>query len=679
MIVGLIALAFLNVVAGLKLPKMDSWQSTSVLSCAVYLSELRWEYNGPSSFYSAICGYEPAFGSWSTCIYDMLSDREPDKKQLIFEKTITNVKSMCLPENPEFVKSLTLDKYYSSRDNASKYLRRETKGGAMSYPIEVDKSMRGRMGDAYHYYSSNLDKSVKYGAASYEYFLMITVLCYGFKLLKLSGFSRSIFKYKVINVMRGYVVLPTMFGKHASHLEINWLLTGLLPTKLESLMVLGFVLLNLLSLLIGFEIDPYNILFPSKLVQYTRMLGDRSGIVAVTQVPLIILFGTRNNIVEYFTGFKYTTLIVLHKWIGRIMILEVFIHSLAYTLYATLLNSYKSSSRDAYWVFGVIATSSCVGLLLLSIGIIRKCYYETFLILHIVLVVVFFYTYFKHVEQFGFGSSIFLPVALWVIERVIRILRISKFGILKANLQLIDDDIIRVQIKLPPAAMRNKRFEPGQYVFLYFVHSHIFWQSHPFTVIEDNSELTIVIKPKRGATKAVLQKLKREGPRIEMKVLIEGPYGCKSPLNNFGRVLFLAGGSGIPGPLSHAIELGSRQGKQLIDLVLTIRELDILKAYEKELLLLANLPVHLQIHLTKTSYGSSNDSSILAKLRPFAVFHNGRPDIEKLIKSTLDDSALAIVCCGPPRLVDQARDLSAKITVENPSSVVEYIEEYQCW
>ncbi|QLG71535.1 hypothetical protein HG535_0B05780 [Zygotorulaspora mrakii] len=671
--------------AGCEAHKMDSWQSNSVLGCGVYLSKMQWMYESSSNFYSSICAYEPALGSWSTCIHDMLNDRMPNERDIIYEKTLTNVKDICQLGNKKFAEELTFERYNASRNNASRYLCGDDDtymNSPLTCPVKVDKAMRDRIGNAYHYYSSNFDNSSKYGSMTYVYFIVVVLISCAFKVCKTSALSRSILKYRFINLVRGYLVLPTLFGKHASHLETNWLCTGLIPTTFESLMILGYTLISATTLAVKYQLDPFNFLFPSKWLQFIRLLADRSGIIAIIQVPLIILFSTRNNIVECLTGFKYTTMIMLHKWIGRVMILEACIHSIAYALYATLLHSYKASADEAYWKFGVIAMTSCVGLLVLSMGIIRKCTYETFLYIHILLVIVFFYTYFKHVESFGFGSTIYFPLSLWVIERILRVVRILRFGYLKARIQLIDDDLLRITIQLP-SCQKQKAFEPGQYIFLYFMQPSIFWQSHPFTVIHSNNELTLVVKPKKGATNTMLKKVRQVNGFLEINVLVEGPYGSRSAINKSDRLLFLAGGTGIPGPLSHAIELGKRQSKRTIDLVITVRELDILKAYRSELLLLEHLPVHLVIHLTNsittTTYSSTEETEIITKLKSFATIRNGRPDVEKLINESLNNGPLAIVCCGPASFVDQTRDFVAKVTVENPSAPVEYLEEYQCW
>ena len=184
----------------------------------------------------------------------------------------------------------------------------------------------------------------------------------------------------------------------------------------------------------------------------------------------------------------------------------------------------------------------------------------------------------------------------------------------------------------------------------------------------------------------------------------------------------MAGGSGLPGPIAHAIELGkttAASGKNFVQLIVAVRGFDMLNACKQELMVLKDLNVHVHIYNSKQdatpgvpiSPKVSKSDEIVIENTPsvvdnsekalsenenteqplsvsgtsnvdfeFATFHAGRPNVEELLKEAVSyPGSLAVVCCGPPVLVDTARDQTATAVIKNPSNVIEYLEEYQAW
>lgn len=96
----------------------------------------------------------------------------------------------------------------------------------------------------------------------------------------------------------------------------------------------------------GYEYDPENIIFKSRRVQVARYVADRSGVLAFAHFPLIVLFAGRNNFLEYISGVKYTSFIMFHKWLGRMMFLDAMIHGSAYTSYTVANKTWATSKTD---------------------------------------------------------------------------------------------------------------------------------------------------------------------------------------------------------------------------------------------------------------------------------------------------------------------------------------------
>lgn len=657
--------------------KHGDWPSVSVISCAIHLNKLRWDFDAGSGFYDTLCGYEPAFESWTNCIYEQLQEVADE---IAFKKSLDNINECCLYVDATRPR-ITLVEYYSALHNASQHIRPEPEQRRVSlwYPVEVQAVTRRRLSEAYYFYMSNFDDSGVYGKLLCWYFVAVMGLA---ALLQIRWVKPWLLKFSGINYIRGKYVLPTLTQTHAGYVQKGWA-AGLVPTKLETLMLTGYLLIHTVALCYNYRIDPYNMAFHSHLLQWLRLIADRSAILSFAHFPLIILFSTRNSILEHWTGFKYTTFIVMHKWVGRFMVIDATLHGAAYALFSEITKTRSISNQELYWKAGVIAIYISFIICLLSLGCFRQNHYEMFLYTHITLAIVFFYFCWLHVKDFGWTSWIYASVALWILERLQRLRSIVRFGIARAQLELVGTDLIKMKVPRP----RNWQSKPSQYVFVYFLHPLICWQSHPFTFIDLGDELFLVIRAKRGATDIIRKELVRKGGHASVKVLIEGPYGSSSPLQRFEKSLFLCGGSGLPGPLAYALKMGqplALEPSTTLHIVVVTRGLDILQAYMDQLSQLKHLNVDLQLYLTgahKPSYGSidSGDKQLLDHI-DFATIHWRRPNVGFIIRSLIQETpSLAICCCGPPTFVDATRNLVAETVLHNPTNCAEYFEEYQTW
>lgn len=683
--------------------KHSAWERVSALSCAINLSQLPWDFESEPGFYNKLCEYEPAFGSWSYCIHEQSREVADEST---FVKSLDHINQFCSFVNGGNTHSIGLKKYYSSLNNASQYMRNASIDPAdkLWYPVEVDPVTRRRLNSAYHSYLLNFDNSDSYALWLLWYFVIVMAAA---SMLMIPGIKQRLFRIAVVNRIRGKFFLPTLTQTHAAYLPHEWM-TGLVPTRFESILLLGFTIVNGFLLCYNYKIDPYDVIFQSHQLQWFRQVADRSGILSFAHFPLIIIFSTRNSILEHLTGLKYSTFIVLHKWISRTMVLDAFIHGLAYGLYAQATGSIEASKQQPYWRIGIVGVYISIFICIFSIGFLRRNHYETFLYLHIALAAVLFYCCWAHVKQFGWEKWIYISVAFWIFERLLRIKSILKFGVTTVKLELVGPDLFKVIVPRPS----NWTTQPAQYVFIYFLQPFkVCWQSHPFTFLDSGQEILIVIRAKQGATQCVLRDLINKGGRSQIKVLIEGPYGAPSPLFRFQDSLLLCGGSGIPGPLAYALKMGqpsiSTPQRQNLHIVIINRGTDILEAYMDQLIHLKNLNVDLQIHITGPpkslssmhhhQYGStttispeapSSKAYALQELMSSAQFHFGRPSINELIENIVTESdSVAICCCGPPAFVDSTRNYVAGTIRNGPKNnrlnnnklLLEYFEEYQVW
>ncbi|EHN00422.1 Fre4p [Saccharomyces cerevisiae x Saccharomyces kudriavzevii VIN7] len=692
---------------------INTHERRSIYSCYVGLRKETWGYNG-----SALCRYEPAIQSMLYCLYEDTHEKKYSNKTL--EKGFEEMRQFCY--TPKFL-NMTDAEFYSSLDNGTYYIQDQSKTNVnITFPIRLNSTLRKAYYDAYYGYYYNHDIPYYFGGIICAYFVGVMLLAGLIRFLSYTPIKKVILKQKLINYVRGYATLPTLWKKHAEPFSYIKVITGYLPTRFETLVILGHLILHTIFMSYRYQYDPYHIIFAAHRAEVAHFVAYRSGILSFAHLPLIVLFAGRNNFLQFISGLKHTSFIVFHKWLGRIMFLDAVIHAAGFTNYYLYYKKWDTVKFRIYWQFGIAATCIAGMMIFFSIAAFRRHCYETFMVLHIVFAALFFYTCWEHVTSFSGIEWIYAAIAIWGVDRIVRIVRIALLGFPKADLQIVGPDLVRVTVNKPENFWKAKS---GQYVFISFLRPLCFWQSHPFTVMDScvkDGELVIILKAKKGVTKLVKRFVERKGGRASMRLAIEGPYGSKSSAHRFDNVLLLAGGSGLPGPIAHAIELGkttAASGKNFVQLVIAVRGFDMLTACKNELMVLKDLNVHVHIYNSKqepvlaekTSPNQIKNSEETAEKTPsaagssekapsdtenteqplsvgsvsvadfeFATFHAGRPNVEELLNESVNHSgSLAVVCCGPPVFVDTARNQTAKAVLRNPSTAIEYLEEYQAW
>lgn len=118
-----------------------------------------------------------------------------------------------------------------------------------------------------------------------------------------------------------------------------------------------------------------------------RYLADRSAVLAIGQVPLVILMAGRNSPIAAVSGVDFNSLMLWHRWIARMTWLQVNVHSFAYTAIGIQTGYIKEDFAEAYWRWGCVATAMWWGLTIVALTELRKRAYEVWLVGHIVFAV----------------------------------------------------------------------------------------------------------------------------------------------------------------------------------------------------------------------------------------------------------------------------------------------------
>ncbi|EGV65361.1 hypothetical protein CANTEDRAFT_119656 [Yamadazyma tenuis ATCC 10573] len=621
--------------------------------------------------------------------------------------------------------TLTRQDFDEALANYSKFSRDISHDGSLSddqfvdFPVKLDHSQMLLYKRSYDQVLGNYDRSIYYGGVLILYWLVF------FLGVSIINWSKFIFPHLVkrmvdpyTNWLRKHLFVPATAGlRKTNEKPFLKVLDFLVPTRLETASLTGFFIL--LAHLVTKEMhyvdgDP---IFTSKGRAFLRYYAVRTSILTSSMMPLLILFGGRNNVLQVATRWDYSSFITLHRWISRMLVILITGHSLFYSLYTS--DFYELASYD-YIRWGILGTLSGLVLCVHSLLVLRRKYYEVFLLLHIVLALGFILGAYIHVMYLYCLWFYHFTFAVWIFDRVIRIGRLISFGFPHAHVMLLADEALKVVIPKPA----EWETIPGGHVFLHFLRPSCFWQSHPFTyTISPNNpnEIVVFIKVKKGVTESLYHYLQTHpGKSVSIRVAVEGSYGEQTPASRYNSAMFVAGGNGIPGIFAEAVDLVRYPSNQKVRLIWVVREYRSLYWFYEELLSLKNTHIETIIYVTKPesyahldefnlrfpgaehevsgeetsltsmplmSYGSSDSTTaeqVIDKIHrelSFITFEEGRPSMDGIVKHTIKESegSAAFITCGHPVMVDDLR-AAVVANIDNESHKrVDYFEQLQVW
>ncbi|KAF7557597.1 hypothetical protein G7Z17_g508 [Cylindrodendrum hubeiense] len=513
--------------------------------------------------------------------------------------------------------------------------------------------------------------------------------------------------------------IPATFGTRCAQ-QIGW---GTVPPRIQSITLLVFLVLNVVLTVIGYRIVPVNLYFNTVELQILRYVSDRSGIISFYNFPLIWLFGMRNNLLMWLTGWDFGTYNNFHRWVARIATIQAIVHSVGYTVLVIKEGGWANFAfwwTYMFWWTGEIATIIMSILVGLSCYWIRRQQYELFLVIHIGMSVIVLVTMLGHVSIFDgeYDALFWIPAFIWMADRVFRALRIMAFNpnfwrTWASATYNESSNIIRVSI---PWGTSLYKPAPGTFYYIHVLNGPRCWESHPFTVAsvlddgqtaakllgeqvpllesdnrepctdtaddqsteEDNCSMTFLIRPYDGFTSRLRDMAAASWPRkAPLRVLVDGPYGHTQPFHNFDNVVFLVGGSGIVVALSYLQALTGAVSPKSVRIHWAVREpefaLDVLESDIGDALGSSNLSI--EIHLTSYPRDGSRDWPSQVNIQ------SGRIDAPSIItaaKERADDESLAVIACGPAQMADAARETVTSM-LSSGHTRVEYFEESFQW
>ena len=504
---------------------------------------------------------------------------------------------------------------------------------------------------------------------------------------------------------RHLIYAPLRHIRHNKEIQLsNAVNVGTLPGRLH---------LFLLTLFLVAQIAFMSILNYSQVREATLAeLRGRSGHLAVMNMIALFIFAGRNNPFIRVLRISFDTFNLFHRWIGRMIVIESVIHTLAWSIVKLNTSNWTAltgSLASPFLAWGLISVIGLVLIFFQSPSPIRHAAYETFLCLHqlfafLTLLGVFYHAKLGKLPQYGFVVTIIL---IWTYDRLFRLGRLWynnvswKNGLTRVTVEALAGNACRVTFFTP------RPFTPaaGSHVYVYLPRI-AWWQSHPFSVawttstddiqmpetdlekgaamaLQTQTSLSLIVQAKTGMTQKLYQLAdKSRGKRLTLTGLVEGPYGSLESLHSYGTVVLFAGGVGITHHLSHVRDLvkGYTDGTistQKITLVWIIRDEASLEWVRPWMDQILNLPGRRDIFTIKIFVTKSQKPEIWnASSR--VQMSKGRPDINVIIQDEFKNriGAMCVSVCGPGALADDVRCETRKVV---DYGKVDFFEEAFTW
>ncbi|KAI3405750.2 hypothetical protein KGF56_001357 [Candida oxycetoniae] len=621
--------------------------------------------------------------------------------------------------------------YYNENARSASTIPNFNQSKKIDYPFVLNKSMTPLYQESYRRFFGNYDHSLYYGAGLLGFWLAVMVLggIANWSKILFPSFTKKLTS-PVVNCWRKHVTMPATFGKKKMQDQTFLRYFGfLIPSRFESLVIALFYGATILCNAHNMEaIEGDPVFYFSKYKAELRYVADRTGITATMFMPLIFLFAGRNNFLQWLTRWNYSTFLAYHRHTSRVMFILIVIHA---ALFSYLAGEYYSSSvMKPYFYWGIIATIAGGLIMIQAMLFLRRRWYEIFLLLHIALAVLWVVGAWYHLVEMGYIQMVYPAVAVWAIDRVVRVARLVSFGFPNADVTLLSDETLKVVIPKPS----YWRSIPGGHAFIHFLKPTYFWQSHPFTftdAVDKKDCIVLFCKVKGGITHSLYQLLvTAPGRTCKIRVGVEGPYGEATPARYADTAVFIAGGNGIPGIYSEIMDIDKRstqKERRSLKLIWVVREWRSLYWFYEELMSLKNTSIETTIYVTQPSCHDyvenfaykltamdeiseksadccekqssikevtkleessceekSNKHSIIESTKrelSHISFKEGRPDIAEIVPQEICESngSVAFVTCGHSVMVDQIRYYCSENVDNKERKRVDFYEQVQVW
>ncbi|KAJ5204725.1 uncharacterized protein N7498_005604 [Penicillium cinerascens] len=494
---------------------------------------------------------------------------------------------------------------------------------------------------------------------------------------------------------------------------------GTLPSRFQTILITSYLASQVVYCL---YLD-YGVNEKAALVAELR---GRSGTLAVLNMVPLFLLAARNNPLISILHVSFDTYNLIHRWLGRIVVLEAVTHTAAWAVNAcdeqNLTAALARIKDTPFFTWGLVGTVSMVFLVLHSPSPLRHAFYETFLHLHQLAALLAFLGVYVHLNldslpQRTWANAI---AAIWLIERSLRVLRLvhlnisCRNGYTKMTVQALPGDACRVTFHLP----KSVNISPGSHVYAY-IPCVSWWMSHPFSVAwfepgtiahcasnpvtpsalekqpfdkdyfdppSQTTQVSLIITARQGMTRRLFD-IARGKPNqlLHASGYLEGPYSSHPVrMPSYGTTVLFSAGAGITHHLLFTRDLLQRASSSCaatrrIYLIWSIRSTDHLAWVSQWMDQILHLPSRREILVVKLFVSKPRRAADIISPSATVQMFSGRcrPDVvlDEILPGRVGATLVSV--CGPGAFADEVR--AATRDRIGKGAVVDFTEEAFTW
>ncbi|KAI1441990.1 hypothetical protein F5Y02DRAFT_410403 [Annulohypoxylon stygium] len=489
-----------------------------------------------------------------------------------------------------------------------------------------------------------------------------------------------------------YFIEPPLFGRrHRTPLRN----LAIMPTRGQAMFIAYFFIINLVFSCVGYPMAMPNMWYQSKHDELMSYVRNRQGVLSFANVALLVLYSSRNNILLKITNWQHSTFLLLQRWIAIICAIEACIHSSMYLHKYLVRGTYYSESKLPYWIWGVVATLSFTIILPASVLPLRQKAYNFFLASHFALAFMALIACYHHIykrfgNQWGYETWIYIGFAFWAFDRLVRFVRLARNGVRSAEITVVDENNIRVDV--PGVSAQG-------HVYLYFpTLSWRVWENHPFSVMG----ALMAQEPKKAPSVTTSEEMPKL-PVIDMEKIEEEPASpiqsssissqlTTKPSFKTGLTFFIAtSGNGI-----RSILHSKKRLPVLVESSYADSSLDELRTVPNCIVIAGGVGITALAPLLRTRgsavrlfWGSRSQALVDAVrsalgpgvLEPSIIGEisvGKRLDLRAILeREVLEGSETAVVVCGPTGMADEVREIVCELGQKG--RVVKLVDEAFSW
>jgi predicted ferric reductase len=502
------------------------------------------------------------------------------------------------------------------------------------------------------------------------------------------------------------IYAPLFRTRHNREMQLSSAINmGTLPSRFHGLLVFGVVAMNVIFCVVTV---PYR----DEEDTVAGIVRNRTGTMAtVNLIPLVVMAG-RNNPLIAMLHVPFDTWNLLHRWLGRIVVLEALAHTFAWAIPKGQEKGWKvvrmALGESSFLLAGLVATCAMVALMLHSPSPVRHAFYEVFVHFHFAVAAVCMGFLWVHLDGLAAQTYLLAAVILWALERATRLFIIlyRNFGreSTTATVEAMPGDAMRITLRMA----RPWNFRPGQHIYLY-IPAVGWWTSHPFSVgwseadnlITDEKPslpmskqdllgapqketISLLVRRRTGMTDQLFQRASNAiGSRVTLRAFAEGPYGNIHSMDSYGTVMLFAGGVGITHhvPFVRHLVAGFAEGTvatrrlTLVWIIQSPEHLEWIRPWMTSILAMDRRREVLRIMLFITR--PRNTKEIQSPSATVQMFP-GRPNIDTLVGMEVENQVgtMGVLVCGNGGLSDDVRKVCRR---RQTHTNIDYVEESFSW